>query len=98
MSAREHAAEHSLPPLPGTSSTSTRSVMRNHIPADAALQIAARMLMRTATVVAIGRIENTRPMMTKSGLPGGWGSPSVYAAAMYSLVSHIAVDGESVIR
>ena len=66
------------------------------MPADTALQIAARMLMRTATVVAIGRIENTRPMMTKSGLPGGCGSPSVYAAAMYSLVSHIAVDGASV--
>ena len=60
---------------PGTSRPGSRSVMRNHMPADTALQIAARMLMRTATVVAIGRIENTRPMMTKSGLPGGWGSP-----------------------
>ena len=68
------------------------------MPADTALQIAARMLIRTATLDAIGRIENTRPMMTNSGLPGGWGSPSVYAAAMYSLVSHIAVDGASVTR
>src|SRR5690348_10662461 len=78
--------------------TRTRSVMRNHIPADTALQIAARMLMRTATVDAIGRIENTRPRITNSGLPGGWGSPRVYAAAMYSLVSHIAVEGDRVTR
>ena len=63
------------------------------MPADTALQIAARMLMRMATVGAIGRIEKTRPRMTNSGLPGGCGRPSVYAAAMYSLVSHIAVDG-----
>src|SRR6476660_8267017 len=82
----------------GNQLTSTRSVIRNHIPAETALQIAARMLMRTATDDAIGRIANTRPMITKSGLPGGWGSPSVYAAVMYSLVSHIAVDGASVTR
>src|SRR4051812_45530933 len=73
----------------GNQLTSTRSARRTHSPADTALQIAARMLIRIATVDAMGRIENTRPTMTKSGLPGGWGSPSVYAAAMYSLVSHI---------
>src|SRR4249920_2914330 len=28
-------------------------------------------------------VENTRPMMTNSGLPGGCGIPIVYAAAMY---------------
>src|SRR5437764_5442162 len=82
----------------GNQLTSTRSVMRNHMPAETALQIAARMLILTATELAIGRIENTRPMMTKSGYPEGWGMPSVYAAAMYSLVSHMAVDGASVIR
>ena len=37
-------------------------------------------------------------MRTKSGLPGGCGMPSVYAAVMYSLVSHIAVVGASVRR
>src|SRR5262245_64407248 len=78
--------------------TSTRSVIRNHIPAETALQIAARMLILTAIDDAIGKIEKTRPMMTNSGLPGGCGRPSVYAAAMYSLVSHIAVDGASVTR
>ena len=52
--------------------------------------------MRIATVEAIGRIAKTRPMRTKNGFPGGCGRPSVYAAAMYSLVSHIAVDGASV--
>jgi hypothetical protein len=56
------------------------------------------MLIRTAMLEAIGRMEKTRPMITNNGLPGGWGSPSVYAAAMYSLVSHIAVDGASVTR
>ena len=72
--------------------------LKGHIPAETALHTAARMLMRTATDDAIGRIENTRPTMTNSGLPGGCGIPSVYAAAMYSLVSHIAVDGASVSR
>src|SRR5438034_72035 len=75
--------------------TSTRSVIRNHMPAETALQIAARMLIRIATLDAMGKIEKTRPRMTNSGLPGGWGMPRVYAAAIYSLVSHIAVDGDS---
>ena len=70
--------------------------MRNHIPAETALQTAASRLMRIATVGAIGRIAKTRPMRTKSGLPGGCGRPRVYAAVMYSLVSHIAVDGARV--
>src|SRR5690348_1715978 len=80
----------------GTHATSTRSAIRNHIPADTALHSAARMLMRSATFGAIGRIEKKRPRMTKNGFPGGCGSPMMYAEAMYSLVSHIAVDGDSV--
>ena len=73
--------------------------MRNHIPADTALQSAASTLMRVATLGPNnGMIVKTRPMSTNSGLPGGWGSPRVYAAAMYSLVSHIAVEGARVIR
>ena len=69
---------------------------RNHSPAAAALHKAARTLIRIATFGAIGRIAKNRPSKTKNGFPGGWGSPKVYAAAMYSLVSHIAVDGASV--
>ena len=61
----------------GNQLTSTRSVIRNHIPADTALDSAASTLMRMATVGAIGRIAATRPMSTKNGLPGGCGSPSV---------------------
>src|SRR5687768_7292202 len=80
----------------GSQPTSTRSVMRNHIAADIALHRAARTLMRIATPGAMGNTANTRPIRTNSGLPGGCGSPSVYAAAMYSLVSHIAVVGASV--
>ena len=75
-----------------------RSVIKNHIPAAIALESAANTLMRTATPLAIGSIEKTRPSRTKNGLPGGCGSPSVYAAVMYSLVSHMAVEGASVTR
>src|SRR5690242_715237 len=74
----------------------TCSVTRNQKPADAALQIAAKRFTRAATFGAIGSNENTRPTITKNGLPGGCGSPKVYAAAMYSLVSHMAVDGAMV--
>src|SRR3954471_4662780 len=73
-------------------------VTRNHIAADAALDTAASTLMRAATFGAIGNNENTRPTTTKNGLPGGCGNPKVYAAAMYSLVSHIAVEGAIVTR
>src|SRR3954468_1788251 len=76
--------------------TSTRSVIRNHMPADTALQMAASTLMRTATLFAMGSTEKTRPIRTNSGFPGGCGRPRVYAAVMYSLVSHIAVEGASV--
>ena len=53
---------------------------------------------RIAIDVAMGRMENTRPSSTNIGLPGGCGMPSVNAAAMYSLVSHMAVEGASVMR
>src|SRR5688572_14732037 len=76
--------------------TSTRSVMRNHIPAEIALVSAARMLILCATVGAIGRMAKKRPRIMNRGLPGGCGSPITYAAAMYSLASHIAVEGDSV--
>jgi hypothetical protein len=82
----------------GNQLTSTRSVIRNHMPADTALDTAARMLTRAATEPAMGSSEKKRPINTKNGLPGGCGMPRVYAAAMYSLVSHIAVDGARVMR
>ena len=66
------------------------------MPAATALESAARMFTRAAMVGAMGSSVNTRPIKTNIGLPGGCGIPSVYAAAMYSLVSHIAVSGESV--
>ena len=52
------------------------SVIRNQSPAAAALDTAARTLMRAATVDAIGSSENRCPMITKNGLPGGCGSPN----------------------
>ena len=71
-------------------------MIRNHIPADTALETAARMFTRAAIELAIGSSEKNFPMSTKNGLPGGCGSPRMYAAAMYSLVSHMAVEGASV--
>ncbi len=56
---------------------STRSVIRNHIAAATALHNAAKMLIRAATEDAMGSSDITRPSSTNSGLPGGWGSPSV---------------------
>ena len=55
-------------------------------------------LMRAAMLPPMGSSDATRPISTKNGLPGGCGMPSTYAAAMYSLVSHIDVDGASVTR
>ena len=82
----------------GNHPTSTRSVVRNHIAAATALHAAAKMLMRMATEPAMGNRDITRPSSTNSGFPGGCGSPRVYAAARYSLVSHIAVLGARVTR
>ena len=56
--------------------TSTRSVMRNHIPALTALESAARRFTRIAIVGAMGNNVNTRPSSTKNGFPGGCGMPS----------------------
>jgi hypothetical protein len=69
--------------------------MRNQKPADTAAHVAASMFTQNAGLMP-GRIENTRPIRTKNGFPGGCGRPTTYAAAMYSLVSHIAVDGPRV--
>jgi hypothetical protein len=54
------------------------------------------MFTRAATDGAIGSSEKNFPISTKNGFPGGCGIPRMYAAAMYSLVSHMAVDGASV--
>src|SRR5690348_6569606 len=76
---------------------STRSATRNQTAAVPALQSAASRFTRTATLPN-GTSVATRPSSTNSGLPGGCGMPSVYAAVMYSLVSHIAVVGARVSR
>ena len=61
-----------------------------------ALETAARTLTRAAIVPPIGSSVKNFPIRTKNGFPGGCGSPRMYAAAMYSLVSHIAVEGARV--
>src|SRR6185437_2816461 len=77
---------------------STESMRMNHEPAATALHRAARMLSRAAYDTGIGINPKACAIMTNSGLPGGCGSPRTLAAAMYSLVSHIAVVGDSVTR
>src|SRR6185369_8456868 len=79
----------------GDHAANTRSATRNQIAADTALHTAASRLTRTATDPS-GTSDATRPSNTNSGLPGGCGMPSVYAAVMYSLASHMAVVGASV--
>ena len=63
-----------------------------------ALVAAAKRLMRTATEIPRGasRRLQTFPSTTKSGFPGGWGMPTVWAVAMYSLASQNAVVGARV--
>jgi hypothetical protein len=60
----------------GSQPSNTRSVIRNHMPAETALQNAAIRLIRWATLGAIGSSETTWPSSTNSGLPGGCGIPS----------------------
>src|SRR5687768_12369446 len=76
----------------------TRSVTRNQNPAAPALASAARMLIFAANETGMGSVANAFPSSMKNGLPGGWGSPRTFTAAMYSPVSHIATEGASVIR
>ncbi len=40
-------------------------------------------------------IPQTWPMSTKSGVPGGWGMPSVFIAAMNSPASQKVTEGAS---
>jgi hypothetical protein len=54
----------------------TRSATRNQTAAEKALDSAASMLTRTATL-PMGTSDAVRPRRTKSGLPGGWGMPRV---------------------
>src|SRR5207237_8017048 len=75
-----------------------RSVIRNQRPAEQALASAAMMLIRAAYETGIGNEAKAWPSSTKNGLPGGWGMPRTFTAAMYSPVSHIATDGARVSR
>ena len=54
------------------------------------------LILSAMLALGIGSTANVRPSSTKKGFPGGCGRPNTYAAEMYSLVSHIAVEGASV--
>src|SRR5439155_8949530 len=73
-----------------------RSLTRNQDPAAIALVTAASRLMRMAYPAASGSSPHVWAISTNSGLPGGCGMPSTYAAAMYSDVSQNCVVGASV--
>src|SRR5688572_22939984 len=73
----ETAAVMRLVTGPRPARMATRRATRYQTAAATALDTAASTLMRIATLGAMGRIENTRPMMTNSGLPGGCGRPKV---------------------
>ena len=92
------AAARSRPQRTGTMLRSHRSAIRNQRAAETALPKAAKRLIRMAYSLASGSNPQAWAMMTKSGLPGGWGIPSTRAAAMYSEVSQNAVVGASVAR
>ena len=63
-----------------------------------ALMKALKRFTRTATESPSGasRSDQALASTTKSGFPGGWGIPRMWAVAMYSLVSQNAVVGASV--
>src|SRR6266702_3544190 len=68
----------------------------NAVAVTTALVTAASRLIRSAYPAASGSSPQAWAMMTNSGLPGGCGMPSTYAAAMYSEVSQNCVVGASV--
>ena len=80
----------------GTHARIKRSPTRNQHPAATALVTAARRLIRIAYPAASGSRPQTCARIVNSGLPGGCGMPSTYAAAMYSEVSQNCVVGASV--
>ena len=80
----------------GTHARIQRSPTRNQHPAATALVTPASRLMRIAYPAASGSSPQTCAMIVNSGLPGGCGMPSTYAAAMYSDVSQNCVVGASV--
>ena len=80
----------------GTQPRIQRSPTRNQQPAAIALVVAASRLTRMANPAASGRRPQTCAIIVNSGLPGGCGIPSTYAAAMYSDVSQNWVVGASV--
>src|SRR3989442_7930527 len=81
---------------PGTHARIQRSLTRTQHPAAIALVTAASRLIRMAYPAASGSRPHTWAISTNRGLPGGWGMPSTYAAAMYSEVSQNCVVGASV--
>src|SRR5690348_7498997 len=80
----------------GTKLRIQRSLTRNQHAAAIALVVAAKRLMRAAYPDARGIMPHTCAIIVNSGLPGGCGMPSTYAAAMYSDVSQNCVVGASV--
>src|SRR5690606_13056866 len=75
-----------------------RCTSRNQHPCASALIVALNRLMRTAGERPNGASSSShaRASSTNSGLPGGCGMPTMWAVAIYSLVSQNHVVGLSV--
>ena len=75
-----------------------RWTTRNQKAADVALIAAEKRLILAAVESGMGviRISHARARIMNNGLPGGCGTPTMWAVAMYSLVSQKAVVGASV--
>jgi hypothetical protein len=71
---------------------------RKKNPAAAELSSALSRLVRKAYSPMGNSMAQTWAIMTKSGVPGGWGMPSVFAAAMNSPASQKVTVGASVSR
>ena len=62
---------------PPTIASSTRAPIRYSSPAPAAMHSAEMKFSRAAISNGSGSTETTRPRITNSGVPGGWGMSSL---------------------
>jgi hypothetical protein len=74
----------------------TAWVVRNQKPAPAALKVALSRLVRQAYSPTGISLAQTCARVTKNGVPGGWGMPRIFDAAISSPASQNVTDGARV--
>jgi hypothetical protein len=90
---RSRAAPGSIPAREGRSAS---CAVRNQKPAPAALKVALRRLVRQAYSPTGIIPAQTWARVTKNGVPGGWGIPRIFDAAISSPASQKVTDGARV--